>query len=197
MNKSLWGRIAVAAVSFLALMGCQSREALCNDAPDAEAIIGTQTIGRVFNDLTPYNRVCTVQSSALREGGHYSFRDGLLVINGDTPAGSNIEVMRGRIELNGDMGDRSELSAYVPEYRHNEAYRYYCPSMISTGKSFITIPNWCTGYKSIFDAFASRDTALTIGGHVPQSAKAFGNNHVAVESYDPGAQILIAGYAPQ
>ena len=196
MNTSIWGRVAVAAVSFLALMGCQSREVLCNDSPEAEAVIGTATIGKVFNDLSQYNRVCTVQGSALQEGGHYGYRDGLLVIKGDTPARSNIEVMRGRIELRGDMGERSELSATVPEYRHNEPYQYYCPSIISTGKTIISIPKWCTGYKSIFDAFASKDTALTVTGHVPATAKAFGNNDVSVGSYDAGTQRLIAGYSP-
>ncbi len=185
-NESAWwitaGGVAACALTAYAMFWMPKEISLCeNNGPGQ-----ITSYSQVFNG-GPDLPVCTVDTYGMvadyqdtrefQEKNRYRSKpktskkriiyrfnqEGLLIVNGHVPDRVSLAVPEGRMEINGDVGDNSSISATLPYETRIQTYTYTCGS-----KPVRT----CTGTRQVFDHFRYRDdfqAAVIIRGYVGDS----------------------------
>lgn len=154
-------------------------EELCSAEENS---VGTSVAGRVFKDLLNPSRDCHVNGADLKEGGNYVYNGGLVRVDGDVPARTQITAHNGRVEVTGSLRDHAAVSGYIVEKRHDETYQSNC----ARGRNQT---HTCEKIRSIFDGYATADatSGVTIVGHVPATATVRTNNTIQTGTYETGS----------
>lgn len=185
-NESAWwmtaGSVAVCALTAYALFWMPQKIDLCeNDGPgqitsysavfnggpdlpvctvDTYGMVADYQDTREFQDK---NRYSSKQKTSKKRVIYRFDQEGLLIVNGHVPDRVSLSVPEGRMEINGDIGDGSSISATLPYETRTEFYTYTCGS-----KPVRT----CTGTRQVFDHYRYRDdfqAAVIIRGYVGES----------------------------
>lgn len=117
-KKSALFKTALLTMTFSALAACS--EGIGADA-ETQELRGDISSAPLVDGATNVD-VVTLNASALRSGESYKMSQGVLVINGDVPAKTKINVGMGRIIVNGNVGTGAKVSAWMPEDTHSETY---------------------------------------------------------------------------
>ena len=123
---------SILASLVLAFMSaCTGEASLCAIPEGSTPMSGVVSkVTQIFKGGAVVQPVCTVQADTLKPKTKYTFSDGLLVVNGDVPRNVKIVVERGKLYINGNVGEGSELSADVPEVWGVGSYPSVCYSLL-------------------------------------------------------------------
>ncbi|MBU0800263.1 MAG: hypothetical protein KKA05_04595 [Alphaproteobacteria bacterium] len=139
---------------------------LCGDSG-----IGQSSYSQVFNGAAE-QKICTVDGTELQPDTNYIFEGGL-IINGEVPANVSIVANNGKLIVNGNVNDSTELVAEVPV----ETSTYTTSSRIGMG------PMHSTSTHTRFEGYTyESDTgpSLIINGDVQSGAFLFSNHGIHV-----------------
>ena len=145
-KKAVMGAVLLSTV-FLSACGYPSHQ-----LGQEQGLQGSVAVEQMYDGAAPSNHL-TVDGAQLQPKNHYDYDGGALTIRGSVPAQTEINVPNGRLEVTGNVGDKSEISANLPVLTHQQSYTYTTFMMV--GK--VMIPQVHTGTRTIEDDLAFPD----------------------------------------
>jgi len=128
--------IAATCLSLAFLAGCgPTPQHLGADAKDPN-LHGTTAITQVYTDA-PQQSVLTIDGHALKTDSRYTY-NGTLVIKGDVPAKTEIDVSNGKLFVTGNVGSEATLDVKMPVRTHDETSIMLMPIVTSCGNNCTT-----------------------------------------------------------
>jgi hypothetical protein len=97
---------------------------------------GSTAITMVYKDAAA-ERVLTVDGASLKAESRYVY-DGTLVVRGDIPSKTEIDVTNGKLEVTGNVGSGSTLDVRLPVLTHTEDDTILMPMTMSCGENCTT-----------------------------------------------------------
>lgn len=198
-NVSKFGVVAVFAS---VVSGCCGQQDIGTLAEDPNLRGELQTVPLTEN--APNVVKAVVKGSALKSGSSYRMKEGILVIEGNIPPNTSVAVDNGRIEVTGNVGDKVELLAHMPERTHSESYTY--TDMMPAGDGMvIPITQIKTHYVPDGLKYKSDDKGIDIHGSVGKDVKIESNAGVHVSgavqfptNIESGwGKVVLDGMSPQ
>ena len=128
--------IAAPCLAMIFLAGCGPSPQQLGDAAKDPNLHGASAITMVYKDAAP-QRVLTVDGSSLKTESRYVY-NGALVIKGDVPAKTEIDVSNGKLEVTGNVGNESKLDVRLPVLTHSVTDIILMPMSMSCGENCTT-----------------------------------------------------------
>ena len=132
-------KLKIAALPCLALVfmaGCGPAPQQLGDAAKDPALHGASSVTMVYTDAAP-ERVLTVDGGGLKPDSRYVY-DGSLVVRGNLPANTEVDVTNGKLEVTGNVGDGSRIDVRLPVLTHTESGMILMPMTMSCGQNCTT-----------------------------------------------------------
>ncbi len=118
------------------LTGCGPSPQHLGDMAKDPGLHGATVVTMVYKDAAP-EKVLTVDAHALKTDSRYVY-DGSLVVKGDVPANTEIDVSNGKLEVTGNVGSGDKLDVQLPVITHDETNIVLMPMSMSCGTNCTT-----------------------------------------------------------
>lgn len=128
--------IAFTCLSLAFLTACGPAPQTLGSAAKDPHLHGATAVTMVYTGAAPQN-VLTIEGAALKPESRYVY-DGSLVIRGDVPARTEVDVANGKLEVTGNVGDESKLEVKLPVLTHEETSIILMPMTMSCGNNCTT-----------------------------------------------------------
>ncbi len=99
-------------------------------------LLGTTAITQVYTDAAPQS-VLTIDGHALKAESRYVY-NGTLVIKGDVPAKTEIDVTNGKLEVTGNVSSEAKIDVSLPVITHQQTDIILMPMTMSCGNNCTT-----------------------------------------------------------
>jgi hypothetical protein len=177
--------LALCCLSMIFMTACGPSPQRLGDMAKDPGLHGSTSIAMVYKDAAP-ERVLTVDGHALKTESRYVY-NGTLVIKGDVPAKTEIDVTNGKLEVTGNVGSESTIDVRLPVLTHQVTDIILMPMSMSCGENCTTtylMPMPVT--RTVEDGLAHPgDTgpAVTVDGAVGNKVKITANGGIHANTW--------------